>query len=85
LQVAGDCRVQQCDGQGSTTSIPDDTDLPDDGNPCTIDICTNGAISHTAVSAGVSCGGGRVCDGQGSCAAAATPDAGAADATDDAG
>jgi hypothetical protein len=85
LQVAGDCHVQQCDGQGSPTSIPDDTDLPDDGNPCTVDICTNGAISHTPVAAGTSCGAGRVCDGQGSCGAAATPDAGAADATDDGG
>jgi len=67
VQVAGDCHVQQCDGFGSTTAIPDDTDLPDDGNPCTTDVCTNGAISHVPVTSGTSCGGSSICDGAGHC------------------
>ena len=67
LQLAGDCHVQQCDGFGSVTSIPDDTDLPDDNNPCTVDVCTNGAISHTSVASGTSCGGSSICDGAGHC------------------
>jgi hypothetical protein len=67
LQVVGDCHVQQCDGFGSVTAIPDDTDVPDDNNPCTTDTCTNGAISHTPVASGASCGGSSICDGAGHC------------------
>jgi len=67
LQVIGDCHVQQCDGAGTPTSLPDDTDLPVDGNPCTLDVCSNGAQSNPFVPAGTSCGTGSVCDGAGHC------------------
>jgi hypothetical protein len=49
MQVAGDCKQVVCDGAGSTRSANDDTDLPDDGNACTLDACSMGSSSNTAV------------------------------------
>lgn len=67
--VAGDCAVQACDGAGNIAATSDDSDIPDDGNACTNDVCTNGIASHPAVAVGTSCsqGGGTRCDGAGSC------------------
>jgi len=67
-QVAGDCSVVQCDGLGGTLSVGDDTDVVDDGNVCTDDVCIAGAPAHPARPAATACGGGNVCDGQGHCA-----------------
>lgn len=67
-QTAGDCQVFVCDGNGDDRSEPDDTDLPDDGNPCTDNVCTNGAPSHPPLPTGTGCGGGSTCDGAGNCA-----------------
>jgi hypothetical protein len=67
VQTAGDCREAQCDGTGGTTSANDDTDLPDDGNPCTSDICTAGTPSNPAEAVGTTCGTDLVCDGAGHC------------------
>ena len=36
-------------------SVVDDADLLDDGNPCTTDVCTNGAAFHDDVTDGTSC------------------------------
>ena len=62
-QVQGDCQRIVCNGLGGTTSAPDDTDVPDDGNPCTLDACSGGVASHTPLPAGTSCGAGLVCSG----------------------
>jgi hypothetical protein len=67
----GDCRTNQCDGNGNVlVNAVDATDLPpDDGNQCTSDICIAGAVFHSPVPASISCtqNGGRFCDGYGSC------------------
>ncbi|HRI67036.1 MAG TPA: hypothetical protein PK156_22480 [Polyangium sp.] len=67
LQTAADCRKIVCNGNMGTTSLPDDTDLPFDANPCTKDICTNGAQSNPPEAINVSCGGTMVCNGSGQC------------------
>jgi hypothetical protein len=68
-QVAGDCQLATCDGQGGTTSTADDTDLPVDGNECTEDVCKAGVASNPPTGAGSACSkGGSLCDGNGSCA-----------------
>jgi hypothetical protein len=66
-QTAGDCQEVQCDGAGGTTSANLDTDLPDDGNPCTGDVCTAGVPSNPNAAAGTTCGTDLVCDGAGHC------------------
>lgn len=39
----GDCRKRVCDGAGHVLDAPDDKDLPDDNNPCTINGCSGGS------------------------------------------
>ena len=39
-QTSSDCQKAVCDGAGATTTQNDDTDLPDDNNACTTDVCT---------------------------------------------
>lgn len=65
--TVGDCKKLQCDGAGKVVSANDDTDVPDDKNPCTDDICTNGTASHTFKGAGTTCGTALVCDAAGHC------------------
>jgi len=70
-QTAGDCRRTVCDGAGNTTSTIDNSDIPNDNNACTNDLCTNGVASHTNVTTGTACsmsnGTGGVCNA-GTCA-----------------
>jgi hypothetical protein len=72
-QFAGDCQKIVCDGQGALAQQVDDTDLPDDSNPCTQDVCTAGAPSHPASAFGTSCGGALTCDNKGQCTGCAGP------------
>lgn len=65
-QTTGDCQVVVCDGLGSTTSIPDDLDLPDDGQECTEDLCVGGVAMFPPYPLGFPCSGGQ-CDGAGNC------------------
>lgn len=66
-QSAGDCKKLVCDGAGGTTTMPDDADLPNDGNLCTMDGCSAGQPTFAPVALGAVCGAGLVCDGAGSC------------------
>jgi hypothetical protein len=66
-QIAGDCKKQQCDGNGGIQTVADNTDLPGDNNPCTTDVCTSGAPSNPPVASGTSCGTGQLCNGSGAC------------------
>ncbi len=68
-QAAGDCRVNVCDGAGNVVAVINNTDVPNDGNSCTLDVCTNGKASNPPAPAGTACNqsGGSVCDGNGSC------------------
>jgi hypothetical protein len=65
--TAGDCKKNVCDGMGSPVAIADDSDLPEDNNPCTKNVCSNGAPSHPNESATKSCGTYSTCNGSGSC------------------
>ncbi len=73
-QAAGDCNQNQCDGAGGVQSAIDNTDVADDGNPCTAEACAAGLASSTPVAAGTSCSadGSSVCDGAGACIACTT-------------
>ncbi len=66
-QTAGDCHSRRCDGQGQVTQVNDDTDLPNDGNPCTRDVCASGAPSNPPASSTTTCGTNQLCDGLGHC------------------
>ena len=48
---------RQCAADGTVAVVNDDTDVPDDRNPCTNDICTAGAASHTMMPSNTNCGG----------------------------
>jgi plastocyanin len=66
----GTCQTPVCDGNGGTTSAPDDSNLPVDGNPCTEDKCDNGVPSNPPLPKGTLCssvGTPRYCDGAGVC------------------
>ncbi len=71
-QTSGDCKVKVCDGQGGTQEQNDDTDLPNDDNPCTVDGCSNGAPTHTAQT-GHTCGSNGVCSSEGKCVGCNSP------------
>jgi hypothetical protein len=56
---------ETCTAAHCAAGTPIDTD---DGNPCTADSCSEGgAILHTPLDLGSSCGPGKACDGQGVC------------------
>lgn len=68
-QSGGDCQLNVCDGVGDPENVPDDGDLPDDGNQCTVDSCVAGVPSFDFEPAGTPCAqnGGASCDGIGNC------------------
>jgi hypothetical protein len=66
-QTPGDCQQVQCNGTGGTQSVADNSDVPNDNNVCTNDLCTAGVPGHTNVIAGTSCGATTECDGNGNC------------------
>jgi hypothetical protein len=72
IQLAGDCRQNQCDGDGNTKTVNDDTDVPVDNNVCTQDLCTNGSPSNPPLSKGTSCGTNLMCNGAGACVGCVT-------------
>ena len=49
VQTDGDCRRAVCTGAGGDEIILDDGDLPEDGDLCTVDVCTAGTPSSSAV------------------------------------
>jgi len=56
--VPGDCKRKQCTADGTVEEVIDDTDKPDDYNPCTLDTCTSGTPNHAPDPAkeGAQCG-----------------------------
>jgi hypothetical protein len=71
-QTDFDCTRIECDGNGGTKDTIDDTDLPDDGDLCTADVCDNGVASNPQEPAGTDCGNGDVCNNAGNCVECAT-------------
>jgi hypothetical protein len=63
-----DCVVHKC-VEGLPQTIVDDTELPDDGNDCTDDLCMIGTPSNPPFDVNTACGpnGTYFCDGAGSC------------------
>jgi hypothetical protein len=67
-QTARDCRRAACDGAGGVAQLPDDGDLPVDGNACTLDVCASGVASNPPTPVGRGCGAGAMlCNGAGAC------------------
>jgi hypothetical protein len=67
LQTSGDCKSRQCAGDGTVAVVNDNSDLPDDRNPCTNDFCMTGTPSHTMLPLNSSCGGLNRCTAAGQC------------------
>ena len=60
-QTAGDCKVIVCDGQGQGVVQDDPNDVPNDNNPCTNDLCFQGAPTEVSVPNGTACGPSLTC------------------------
>ena len=73
VQATGDCKRRQCAADGTVANANDDTDVPEDRNPCTNDICTTGAPSHTMMPANSNCGGANHCNATASASGARSP------------
>ncbi|MDP2276027.1 MAG: lamin tail domain-containing protein [Archangium sp.] len=69
MQTAGDCKVNQCDGNGAPAVANDDADVLVDVTSCTNDVCTAGVPSNPPVTARTACteNNGALCDGAGAC------------------
>lgn len=67
IQTVGDCKRVECDGLGGTIEVNDDSDVPDDGDPCTLNLCAAGVPSYSRADAGTPCGDGLICDADGAC------------------
>jgi formylglycine-generating enzyme required for sulfatase activity len=69
IQVTGDCKRKQCDGNGGITDAVYDADVPVDFNQCSGDVCTAGQPSNPSLPSGTTCNqnGGQVCNGAGAC------------------
>jgi hypothetical protein len=69
LQNDGDCKRIACDGIGETIEQVDDTDVPDDGNACTVGTCADGDPQQTPVAEGEGCeqDGGHYCSADAAC------------------
>ncbi|MDI1476094.1 hypothetical protein [Polyangium sp. y55x31] len=67
-QPPGDCKQKICVA-GKDTDVIDDTDVPVDVNPCTDNVCMNGAASNPPTSSGTPCTpeDTDVCDGAANC------------------
>ncbi len=63
-----DCQAPVCAG-GVLGQQADDTDLPDDQNPCTADACAAGVPSNTPLPVSQVPGCQGICDGMGACVA----------------
>lgn len=54
-QTLHDCKLLVCDGNGSIAAQPDDTDIEDDNEVCTIDACNASAPVHEPAAANTDC------------------------------
>ncbi len=68
-QLAGNCQLAVCNGNGGTTSQADNTDVPVDLNQCTQNVCSAGVPSNPFENSGTPCtqDGGFFCNGSGAC------------------
>lgn len=69
-QVEGDCKEKQCDGDGNVVDEFDDSDIVDDGNECTDDVCDPATELPTRPPKAINTrceGDTKYCDGAGQC------------------
>ncbi|MFO0547159.1 MAG: hypothetical protein U0271_02160 [Polyangiaceae bacterium] len=66
-QVAGDCLIRKCNQAGEPVDEIDDSDVPNEPNPCVTRFCSEGVVTGTYVLPGETCLPGRICDGGGQC------------------
>jgi hypothetical protein len=71
-QIVGDCKQRQCNGTGGIKTVNSNGDLPNDNNPCTRNVCTNGVPSHPLEAINTACTLGndpsaKVCNATGTC------------------
>jgi len=59
--VSGDCRALACDGAGASRPIADASDIPDDNNSCTQDLCTPSGPENLPQDPGSTCDDGGYC------------------------
>ncbi|KYF90435.1 hypothetical protein BE20_17650 [Sorangium cellulosum] len=64
-QRRGDCMILRCDESGRLVAEPDDSDVFNDGNECTVDACAQGASVHSPKASGNAEEGSGYCDGEG--------------------
>jgi hypothetical protein len=74
-QVKGDCLTQVCSDGAKTSQVPDDSDVPNDGNDCTLEACKAGLPETKNATGGTPCGSGTnlTCDGNGNCQGCTSP------------
>ena len=65
--VPGDCRGLICDGAGAGAPVDDATDLPDDDNSCTLDLCSPAGPENLPQAPGSACADGGVCHADRTC------------------
>jgi hypothetical protein len=68
-QTDNDCKRVVCDGNGSATTMADDTDLPINTNDCRTAACVSGVPMTPPKPHGTTCpaNGTQTCDGAGAC------------------
>lgn len=66
-QVLEDCKRIECDGAGTSQTVPEDDDFKNDNNPCTADSCSMGMRVNEPLPVGTPCSETEVCDERGSC------------------
>ncbi|XYH93899.1 hypothetical protein ACMHYB_39535 [Sorangium sp. So ce1128] len=64
-QRRGDCTTLRCDESGRLVAEPDDSDIFNDENECTVDVCAQGTSVHHPKEAGDAEEGSGYCDGEG--------------------
>ncbi len=61
-----DCKTKACKS-GVETTVADDTDVPNNANPCVTVSCSMQQVVTTPITLGQSCGTMQTCDGNGNC------------------
>lgn len=73
-QTAGNCVTAVCGAMGVVQQQTTTSDIPVDGNDCTLDQCVGASPMNPNASQGAPCMmGGSVCDGMGACVECNTP------------
>jgi hypothetical protein len=67
-QPYGTCTKRMCDTMGNVTTMPDDMNIWDAGDPCIVAGCSDGGPTYT-VPAGVTCDAGSANSTEGTCVA----------------